>query len=215
MMNLLRKEIKLSAAPISFLFVAFGVMAMIPNYPIMLGAFFICFGIFHTFQATRENGDIFYSAMLPVRKADVVVSKYTFVLFIQLMGLICTTVFTLIRMIAIGNVTPYAENSLMNANIAFLGYFLMVYAIFNTVFIGGFFKTAYKIGMPFVGFAIGTFIMIGIGEALHHFPGLEGLNSNVFAPIQLVPFGLGLIVWIVATMISLNTSIKSFERIDL
>ncbi len=215
MMNLLRKEIKLSAAPISFLFIIFGVMAMIPNYPIMLGAFFICFGIFHTFQATRENGDIFYSAMLPVRKADVVVSKYTFVLFIQLMGLICTTVFTLIRMIAIGNVTPYAENSLMNANIAYLGYFLMVYAIFNTIFVGGFFKTAYKIGMPFVGFAIGTFLMIGVGEALHHIPGMEELNNNGFAPIQLIPFSLGLIIWIVATMISMNTSIKNFERIDL
>lgn len=215
MMKLLKKEIKLSAVPLSFLFIAFGVMAMIPNYPILLGAFFICFGIFHSFQATRENGDIFYSAMLPVRKADVVVSKYAFVLFIQLMGLICTTVFTLVRMIAIGDVTPYAENSLMNANIAFLGYFMMEYALFNSLFLGNFFKTAYKIGVPFIAFAVGTFILIGVGETMHHIPGLEGLNINGFALVQLVPFGLGIVLWFAITMISMNQSIKTFERIDL
>ena len=32
-------------------------MAFIPAYPILVGAFFVCFGIFRFFQSGRENND--------------------------------------------------------------------------------------------------------------------------------------------------------------
>lgn len=215
MIKLLNKEFKLSAFPISFIMIAFAVMAFIPQYPIVIGAFFICLGIFQSIQATKENGDIFYSAMLPVRKADVVVSKYAFVIFIQFVGLILTTIFTIVRMMALKDVEVYINNSLMNANLAYLGFFMMVFAVFNTVFVGGFFKTAYKVGMPFVGFAIGAFIVVMISEVLHYIPGLEGLNSTGYEPIQIIPFAVGFISWLVLTMVGMTTSIKKFEKLDL
>ena len=46
MYKLLRKELKLSASPLSYLFIAFGLMTLLPGYPILVGAFFISFGIF-------------------------------------------------------------------------------------------------------------------------------------------------------------------------
>lgn len=46
MKNLMRKEIKLSASLISFLFILFSMMTMVPGYPILVGAFFVCFGVF-------------------------------------------------------------------------------------------------------------------------------------------------------------------------
>ena len=45
-------------------------MAMIPQYPILRGSFFVCLGIFGTFQSGREAGDIFYTVMLPVSKKE-------------------------------------------------------------------------------------------------------------------------------------------------
>ena len=76
MNNLLRKELKLSASPLSYLFIAFGLMTLIPGYPILVGAFFISFGIFQSYQTAREANDILYSALLPISKADVVRSKF-------------------------------------------------------------------------------------------------------------------------------------------
>ena len=69
MKKLLIKEIRLAASPLSFLFLAFSVMALIPGYPILVGSFFVCFGIFHSFQATRETNDILYSVLLPLSKS--------------------------------------------------------------------------------------------------------------------------------------------------
>ena len=68
MKNLLVKELKLSALPLSYFFILFGAMAMIPGYPILVGAFFVCLGIYQSFQNGRENNDILYTVLLPVKK---------------------------------------------------------------------------------------------------------------------------------------------------
>ena len=83
MKKLLYKEMKLSANPLSYWFIAFSAMTMIPRYPILVGSFFICLGIFYTYQQIREYDDITYTVMLPVKKKDVVTAKYLFVLFIE------------------------------------------------------------------------------------------------------------------------------------
>ena len=78
MIKLLRKEIKLAASPLSYLFIGFGLMAFIPGYPILVGSFFVCLGLFQSFQAAREANDILYTVLLPVAKGDVVRAKYAF-----------------------------------------------------------------------------------------------------------------------------------------
>ena len=40
MINLIKKEFKLSAHILSYVFIAFGLMTFIPGYPILVGVFF-------------------------------------------------------------------------------------------------------------------------------------------------------------------------------
>ena len=209
------KETKLTASALSSLFIAFSLMTLIPGYPILVGAFFVCFGVFQTFQSAREANDTLYTAMLPVAKSDVVRSKYIFTIFIQFIAFLLMTILTVLRMTLLSNATPYISNPMMNANLAYLGYVLLVYSIFNIFFLGGFFKTAYKIANPFLSAAIFVFLMIGIGEILHHIPGLEGLNATGFAPIQCIVLACGIVVYVVATLLSLRISIQRFQKIDL
>lgn len=68
MKKLLHKELRLTAAPITYLFLAFALMTLIPGYPILMGGFFITLGIFYTFQTARESGDILFTALLPCKK---------------------------------------------------------------------------------------------------------------------------------------------------
>ena len=115
MKKLLYKEMKLSANPLSYWFIGFSAMTMIPRYPILVGSFFICLGIFHTYQQIREYDDITYTVMLPVKKQDVVTAKYLFVLLIESMAFILCALLTIVRMKTLGNAAPYVTNQLMNA----------------------------------------------------------------------------------------------------
>ena len=81
--KLLRKEIKLAASPLSYFFLAFTLMAFIPGYPILVCQFFICLGLFQTFQNGRESNDIIYSVLLPISKKSIVKARFLFVLFIS------------------------------------------------------------------------------------------------------------------------------------
>ena len=75
MSALLRKEMRLSASILSYLFLGFAFMTLLPGYPILCGVFFITLGIFQSFQNAREANDIVYSALLPIAKRDVVKGK--------------------------------------------------------------------------------------------------------------------------------------------
>ena len=216
MRKLLYKEMKLSANPLSYWFITFSAMTMIPRYPILVGSFFICLGIFYTYQQVRECDDITYTVMLPVRKQDVVTAKYLFVLFIECIAFILCLFLTIIRMRFLGDAAPYVTNQLMNANAAYLGYIMLVFAIFNSVFLAGFFKTTYKIGKPFILFCAVATVIIFMGEILHHIPGLESLNDSSNLNVsQIVIFLLGVAMFKLCTWFSYQKAIKDFERIDL
>ena len=212
MRKLLYKEMKLSANPLSYWFITFSAMTMIPRYPILVGSFFICLGIFYTYQQARECDDITYTVMLPVRKQDAVTAKYLFVLLIELVAFILCALLTIIRMKTLGDAAPYVTNQLMNANAAYLGYIMLVFSIFLV----GFFKTAYKIGKPFILFCVVRTIIILMGEVLHHIPGLESLNdpANLSIP-QVVILLIGIVMFKLCTWFSYQKAVKDFERLDL
>ena len=102
MRNIMRKEMKLSASPLSYLFILFGFMFFLPGYPVLCGAFFVTLGLFQGFQYAREANDIVFSALLPIGKRDVVKGKYLFVSFIEACGLLLMLASALIRMTEIG-----------------------------------------------------------------------------------------------------------------
>jgi len=217
MKNLIYKEFKLAMPLLTVAFIAFALMTFIPGYPILCGAFFVCFGIFQSYQTGREDNDILYSVLLPVRKTDVVRAKYATTVILQMLAFFFCTVFTLIRMIALSEAKVYTTNALMAANFVFLAFVLLIFTAFNVIFLGGFFKTAYGIGKPFVVFVIANFTIIGIAEALHHFPGLSWLNAMDFSYIgrHSMILGAAVIMYIVVTTTTCKISQKRFEKIDL
>ena len=217
MKNILKKELTLSASILSYLFIAFGLMFFIPGYPILCGVFFVTLGIFQSFQNAREANDIVFSALLPIAKKDVVKGKFVFSCFIELCSIILMAIATILRMTVLTDAVAYRNNAMMNANLFALGIALFIFGLFNLIFIGGFFKTAYKFGKPFVTHIVVTFVVIGIGEALHHFPGLEALNDFGFEnfPLQLGLLAFGAVAYIALTVLSYHFSCRNFERIDL
>jgi len=215
--KLFSKELRLSASVLSYLFIFFAFMTMIPGYPILMGAFFVSFGIFHSFQFGRESNDIMYSALLPVSKKDVVRGKFAFCVFIEMCGFAVMAALTVLRMTVFSRSAVYLSNALMNANLVFLGFALLIFGCFNLVFTSGFFKTGYYFGKPFVKFIIAAFVITAAGESLHHFPGFEALNAfgTEHLGLQLCCLAAGAVLYAVMTAAALKLSEKRFERIDL
>ena len=217
MRNLLVKEMRLSASILSFLFIAFGLMFFLPGYPILCSVFFVCLGIFQSFQNAREANDLVFSALLPVSKQDVARGKVYFSCAIELCSLVLMAIAMIIRMTVLADALVYRQNALMNANLFALGMAFLMFGLFNLIFIAGFFKTSYKFGKPFVTFIIVAFVIIGIAEALHHIPGLEALNAFGFAdlPLQIGLLAAGVASYVILTWLALRSSAASFEKIDL
>lgn len=215
MKNLLIKELRLFASILSWLFLAFAFMTLIPGYPILLGSFFVCLGIFQSFQTVRENNDILYSVLLPVEKADAVRAKYIFVCFIEILAWLLMAALTAVRMTALSGAAVYVSNPMMDANLVYLAYAALVFALFNVIFLGGFFRTGYKFGKPFVFFIIAAMLAVLIAEILHHVPGLDFLNGANDLGVQAAILAAGLVIWAAATLLSCRRSERIFEKLDL
>ena len=217
MRNVLRKEMKLSASVLSYLFIPFGLMFFLPGYPILCGAFFVALGLFQSFQTAREANDIVFSVLLPIAKKDVVRGKYLFVCLIEACALLLMALSTAVRMTALSESVVYRSNALMNANGFALGMAFVIFGLFNWIFVGGFFRTAYKFSRPFVTFIIAAFLTLAVAEALHHIPGLEALNAfgtDRFG-LQLGLLAAGIVLSLLMTVFACRRACANFEKIDL
>ena len=213
---LLNKEIRLSASVLSYIFIISGVLTLVPGYPILCGAFFVTLGLFHSFQNSREANDIVFSALLPVAKHDVVKGKFMFSLMIEMAAFLLMVILTVIRMTVFADSDVYHDNALMNANLFFLGSALVIFGLFNLIFIGGFFKTAYKLSC-FFPYIIAAFIVIGVAEAMHYLPGLGAVNAFGFDDIilQICLLITGIMIYLALTFVSYRRACRDFEMIDL
>lgn len=217
MRQLLIKEFKLTACPLTFVFLLFAVLVMAPGYPILVNVYFMCLGMLYTFQFAREDNDVLYTALLPVSKADVVRARVAFVVTIEVIGFVLCLILTLVRMAVMSDVKPYVTNPLMSANFVYLGGVLVVFALYNLIFVNGFFKTAHFFGKPFIWFTVVAFIFIGVMETLHNIPGLEMLNTRGFEymGLQIGALAAGVVIYVIGTVYTLKRSMRNFEKIDL
>jgi len=217
MRNILRKEMGLSASILSYLFIPFGLMFLLPGYPILCAAFFVSLGIFQSFQNAREANDLVFSVLLPIAKRDIVKGKYLFVCLIEGCAFLLMALSVLLRMTVFAQAEAYRGNALMNANFFALGMACVIFGLFNWIFVGGFFRTGYRFARPFVLFIIAAFLVIIAAEALHHVPGLEMLNAfgTEQLPLQAALLTAGIALGLLMTVLSCRQACTRFERINL
>jgi len=214
---LLSKEVRLVAPPITYLFVGFSAMALLPGYPVLCSAFFVSLGIFHAFRSAREANDLVFSALLPIAKRDVVKGKLQFVLLIELISFAAMAVLVLVRMTVLADAAVYRHNALMNANPFFLGAVLLLFGLFNALFVGRLFRDFYKMGRCYVVYIAAASILIVVAETLHHLPGLGVLNAFGFdyLLLQVALLVAGAVLFALMTFLSYKRACRDFEMADL
>lgn len=213
MFNLLYKELRLAAHPNLYIFTLLGVLVIVPAYPYGMVFLFGCLGPYITFMYGRETNDIYYTALLPVKKRDIVKAKCLLMVLAQMTQLLISLPFAVLRI----HILPDGNPAGIEANIAYYGFGLMIYTIFNVVFLTNFFKTAHKVGKAFLLAMIPATIGVVSMEVLVHLPGFDWLDSIVPAVMlqQLPILIVGATVYIVGMLTAYGISAKRFERVNL
>ena len=212
-MTLLYKEMRLVAHPTSIVFAFLGCLVLVPSYPYSVIFMFGCLAPYITFLNARETNDVWYTAVLPVTKRESVLGKCLLVVFFQLFQLLFSIPFTLSR-----NAMNIANNPVgLDATVAWYGFGLILYAVFDLVFLTTFYKSGYRVGKSFILAAIPmVFLMVAI-EATAHIPVLVWLDSNqpAYIRMQVLILIAGVICFTVFMVLAYQISVKRFTNVDM
>lgn len=213
MFDLLYKELRLAAHPNLYIFTLLGVLVIVPAYPYGMVFLFSCIGVYITFMYGRETNDIYYTALLPVRKRDTVKAKCMLIVLAQMTQLLISLPFAILRT----HILPEGNPAGIEANVAYYGFGLIIYAIFNVIFLPQFFKTAYKAGKAFLIALIPATFAVVLMEVIVHFPKFTWLDSVESGSMlrQLPILAVGAAVYIIGINIAYRVSAKHFEQVDL
>lgn len=214
MKTLLYKQLRLACHPMTPVFCLSGIMLLIPNYPYSVAFFYVTLGLFFTFLNMREQKDIYYSALLPLRKRDTVRAAVAFTVLVELLSVVITALFCLLS----AKLQPGKDNAVgMDANLMLLGAGFVLYGVFNLVFFICLYRSGYKVGAAYLKANLALWPMMLLAEALPHFPSLVWLNRvDVRANLRQIPILLfGMAVFAVLTILAYRRSARLYERVDL
>lgn len=212
---LLKKEWKLVVTPVPLLFLALSALVLIPSYPYYITFFYNSLGIFLMMQSARENKDLEYMSLLPLRKRELVTARFSLIVCLQLLQVLACVPFMLLR-------AGYAEinNPVgIEANLAFLGFGFVLMGLFNLTFLPLHYKDGYALGVPFLLSSVVMLLAIGLLETLDHVLPYMKTVCESYAPEDLLrqlPVLLGgAAVYALETLLASHVSQKRFEAVDL
>lgn len=215
MKNLLYKELRLSLHPTNVLFFFFAALIFIPGYPYQMAAFFTCLGLNSLCVSGRENSDIFYTALLPARKGDIVRARFALTSLLQLGQMAL-----MLPLIALRDAfIPLDNPAGLEASPALIGLCLITFGAFNFVFFTLYYKDPRKIGLPFIFGCIPVFLLISLEvAATYAIPFVrDKLDTRglLFLPEKLSVLAVGAVFYFTLTLLACRKSVKSFEKLDL
>ena len=233
-LKLLKKEIKLgnSTQTIIWFICCFG-MYFIPSYPVYIGPFYITLSIMMTFALNQVSHDMLYTVLLPVRKIDTVKARFLFCGALEIISFVFAIIAGIIR-----RSPNYPTNqSGVGITVAYLGLQLILYAIFNFIYLGNVYKNPLKTGKYYIVGALVYFatyalcelpvwIYMGVkknnpdvlltqGMSVAKLGQIFSSNDNTFLLQQGIILLIGLVIFALSWKITFNRAAKQFEKYDM
>lgn len=211
MKDLLYKEFRLAKHPTMFFFPLFALMLLIPSYPYYIAFIYTGLEVFFIFQNGMLNKDTLFTVMLPVRKTDVVRARCLMIAIIELFQVLLSVPMAVLR----ANLNIPANGAGIEANVAFFGLVLVMFALYNILFIPTFYKTACTPGRALILAGISMFVFIAAAESCAFlFPAIDTVEKS--AQIRQIPILLaGMAIYAVSMLASCRMGAKRFEAVDL
>ncbi len=212
MKSLMYKEFHLVISPMFYLVLLFGALLLIPQWVYLVApSYFLFITVPNLFAIAKAQNDIGFSAMLPVRRNDIVKSRILSLITLEVLQILVTAIF------AVVNLAIYPEeNFVLDTNATFIGCVFIEYAIYNAVFFPMFYKTAYKIGVPILAACSAALLFaVGVEFLIAFVPGLKVLDGREHIAAQLSVLVGGIIIFVLLNILAYKKSAKNFERVNL
>ena len=230
MFKLLKKELTLSINPQTVIFSLLVLLIVIPSWPAAVGFMYPLSGLMVIFPLALANHDIEYTALLPIKKGDIVKSKVLFIVFIELATILISIPAALIRnLVLTPSIIASAEQAAEQAaeTVSDVSYYasvgptfitygiiLMGYSIFNIVLIPQYYKNPYKkITGPQLISMFAMLIVLGAGTAIQVV--LSNIGGTPYLIGTIVTIALGVILYVLLTIIAEKRGEKQIYKIDL
>ena len=215
MTKLLKKEFALFTHPTSWMFLAFGAMMLIPGYPMYVPLFWVTLGLFYACLSARENNDLYYTLLLPVRKRDAVRARGLYFALMELLQLLACVPFAVLRYVLKIGPNPAG----MDVNVALFGLGLILLGLFNLLFLPRLYKNPAAVGKPFLVVTVFVFLYILAAEAccftLPFFRDVLDTPDPQFLGVKLAVFALGAALFVLLSVAGTRRAEKIFEEVDL
>ena len=212
MKNMLYKEFRLTISPLIYLFLLFGALLLIPQWPYLIALMYLFFmAVPNIFSMAKAQGDIDFSASLPVRRGDIVRARILSIVILEVLQVIIAAIFAVI------NLSIYPQgNFLMDTNAAFLGIAFMMYGIHNVILFPMFYKTAYKIGVPTIAaITVSVLFAVAVETAVQLVPFLRVLDGTLNTWVHYATLLGGIIIFVLLNLLAAKISVKRFERVNI
>lgn len=215
MAKLLKKEIVLFTHPTSWMFLAFGAMMLIPGYPMYIPLFWATLGLFYACIGARENNDLYYTLLLPVRKRDAVRARGLYFALMELLQMLACVPFAILRYVL--NIGP--NNAGMDVNLALFGLGLALMGLFNLLFLPRLYKNPAAVGKPFLIVTALVFLYIAAAEvccfAIPFFRDVLDTPDPQHLGVKLLVLILGAALFALFTYLGTRKAENIFEKVDL
>lgn len=211
MRNLILKEFKLSIHSFFLLLpILLALLLFIPNWIFML-VFMYMFWISvpQIYAAYQFTHDYDFTVVLPVSKKDLVYSKGVSLIVLELYHVILVVITGIAHNMIYGS-----NNFFLDIQPSFYGYALIMFGIFNIIFLTGYYKTGYKYGMPLIHGIIVTLVYGLSLELLALFNSSARLfleNPDILYQVSVLL--IGVVVFSLLSMLSLKLSYYKYLQI--
>ncbi len=163
----------------------------------------------------RENRDVEFSLVLPVRKAEIVTARVAYAIALELAQLLLAVPFAVLR----ARILPAPNEVGMEANTALFGLSLILFAVFNGLFFPIYYRNPAKPGKAFLIASTGVMLYMVAAESLTHvvpfFRFRLDTADPLYMPEKLATLAVGALVFAAVTALSTRASQKRFVTLDL
>lgn len=210
MKNLIYKELALSVNKFFFVFpILLAGLIMIPQWIYMLVfMYFFWVSAPQIFSAYLAQQDYEFTTVLPVQKGDIAKSKGYTVIILELLHLVLAVIVGIIHNLVYGSF-----NIFLNISPAFYGYVLIMFALFNIIYLPLYFRTAYYFGKPLIyGMIVCTIFGIGLELLALLVPWASNILDNPSIFYQLGMLVAGIAIFVGINWLALNRSARNYEK---
>ena len=216
-MNLVRKDLKLSLHPATIIYFALAsMMLFIPNYPRPIGFLYIIIAFMMMFSTDLQNKDREFTSLLPVSKSDCVKARVITICSVEIAMLIVSIPFAFLAHRVLAGMENVGG---MNINVTLYAIVLLGYAIANWIIIPGGYRKNFKVNLRCI-IALIVFMLVTVSlENLVCRP-MEGklfLNGTSAADIvrQLPVLAGAIVVYVLINLLICVISMRSYEKAEI